>query len=82
METTIDSSLLLLLSSFSQLALYLLKENIIIKLSTISLRKQEKIKKEKRRASMIRELLDRFPCSNASRNAERKRGRGRSMEIE
>lgn len=28
---------------------------------------------------MIRELLDRFPCSNASRNAERKRGRGRSM---
>lgn len=30
----------------------------------------------------MRELLDRSPCSNTSRNSERKRGRGRSMEIE
>lgn len=52
----------------------------MIKLSTIFW--QEKNKEEKRRASMMRELLDRSPCSNTSRNSERKRGRGRSMEIE
>lgn len=52
----------------------------MIKLSTIFW--QEKNKEGKRRASMMRELLDRSLCSNTSRNSERKRGRGRSMEIE
>lgn len=37
----------------------------MIKLSTIFW--QEKNKEEKRRASMMRELLDRSPCSNTSR---------------